>query len=54
VLKRNYDSLSLFHAKDSAEFQRLKGLTDEQKRQIEDLLRVQTKHDEVVKQMRQD
>jgi hypothetical protein len=49
ILKRNYDSLSLFHAKDNAEFQKLKAMKEDFERQIEDLTKFKENSEEVIK-----
>lgn len=50
VLKRNYDSLSLFHAKDNAEFQKLKAMKEDFERQIEELTKFKNSQEDVLKQ----
>ena len=49
VLKRNYDSLSLFHAKDNAEFQKLKGQKEGYEKQIEELMNFKLQSEELIK-----
>ena len=50
VLRRNYDSLSLFHAKDNAEYQKLKAMKEDFERQIEELTKFKTSQEDVLKQ----
>jgi len=52
VLKRNYDSLSMFHAKDNAEFQRLKGQKDEYERKIDELQKLKLVAEDAVQRIR--